>query len=225
MGHRQLDFFKANWKMRYVHGGVLRQKKSGRGPRPLSTKDPLHIVFKCHRQHLREGSLRGAKSFTIVKLIIKKYSVKFFVKIEQISIQGDHIHLLVRCGRRSKYHSFFRVCAGQIAQVFQREGLLRKPIQAEKVNSKKTMTDTPIDITPPRLWMYRPFSRIVKSWKGFKIVREYILLNEKEALGQIRYQKQRLRGLSAGDWQILYSSVFLGFSNTKKPKVIWAFLS
>jgi hypothetical protein len=47
------------------------------------------------------------------------------------------------------------------------------------------------------LWKYRPFTRVVRGFKAYKIVRDYIQLNEKEATGEIRYSKQRLRGLRA----------------------------
>ncbi len=60
-------------------------------------------------------------------------------------------------------------------------------------------------IDTPKLWKYRPFSRVVKGWKSYKIVRNYIQLNEKEVLGKIKYQKNRLRGLSTADWQILWA--------------------
>jgi hypothetical protein len=84
------------------------------------------------------------------------------------------------------------VFAGQIAQRFESKGWL--------------VTDTP---TRPqkgtRLWIYRPFSRVVRGWKAYQTVRDYIQLNEKEATGEIRYKKNRLRGLSAGEWEILWA--------------------
>ena len=121
----------------------------------------------------------------------------FFVRVEQVSIQGNHIHILIRATRRSRYHHFFRVVSGQIAQVFEKEGLLCV---------EKKMTDTPkIDVNKKGLWMYRPFSRVVKGRRGYRIVRDYIQLNEKEALGVIPYRKERLRGLSMSEWQLLWS--------------------
>jgi hypothetical protein len=46
---------------------------------------------------------------------------------------------------------------------------------------------------------------VVKGWKAYQIVRNYIQLNEKEALGEIAYKKDRLRGLSMSEWNILWS--------------------
>jgi hypothetical protein len=46
---------------------------------------------------------------------------------------------------------------------------------------------------------------VVRGFKAYKIVRDYIQLNEKEATGEIRYSKYRLRGLLAEDLSRLWS--------------------
>jgi len=56
-----------------------------------------------------------------------------------------------------------------------------------------------------KLWRHRPFTRVVKGWRAYNIVRDYIQLNEKEALGDIPYRAERLRGLSSSDREILWS--------------------
>ena len=187
--HKQLSLIQSLGKFQYNHGGVLRQKRRGRKHRPLSSKAAVHLVLKARREVLKESSFRGRKSFSLSQQILKKYARRFFVKIEQLSIQGDHIHLLIRCSRRSQFHAFFRVSAGQIAQVFQKQNLL---------SVGASVTDTP-SAAPARLWKYRPFTRVVKSFTALKIVRNYIQLNEQEALGKIRYAKDRLKGLSSVD--------------------------
>ena len=42
----------------------------------------------------------------------------------------------------------------------------------------------------------RPFTRIVRGFKAYKIVWNYIRLNQLEAAGVIPYQKARLKNLS-----------------------------
>lgn len=68
------------------------------------------------------------------------------------------------------------------------------------------MTDTPENVvTKKKLWKYRPFSRVVVGgFRALKMIWDYVQLNEKEALGKISYRKERLRGLSLADWQILW---------------------
>jgi putative transposase len=220
IGHqqKQQSLFQTNWSHLFSHGGVLRKKKLGRGQRPLSCKEPLHLVFKVDRLRLRSRSLRSSQGFLLILQIIKKYSLRFQVKIEQLSVQGDHIHILLRAPRRSRYHFFFRVVAGQIAQRFEREGLLIGGLKS----AEKQMTDTPakpqgspkntggrpqqapIHGSGTGLWKYRPFTRVVRGWRAYRIVRDYIQLNEKEICGKIPYQKARLRGLSNQDWLKLW---------------------
>jgi putative transposase len=224
IGHRQQQqsLFKTNWSHRFSHGGVLRQKKLGRGQRPLSCKEPLHLVFKVDRLRLRHRSLRSNQSFPLILHIIKKYSERFQVKIEQLSVQGDHIHILLRAPRRSRYHFFFRVVAGQIAQRFDNEGLLvggitgiekqmtGTPAKSQQTNSKTSQKNAgggsqqAYQGSGTKLWKYRPFTRVVRGWRANRIVRDYIQLNEKEICGKIPYQKARLRGLSNQDWQRLW---------------------
>jgi putative transposase len=160
MGHaRQRSFFKSN-KFQYQHGGELRRKRAGRGKRPLSTKDALHVVFKMNREAHRPG-LRNYKSYALSMRVIDRYAKRFFIKVIQISIQGNHIHALIRAHKRSLFHHFFRVVAGQIAQ-----GLGRHVADTPKDAQKKVT-----------FWKYRPFSRVVKSWTAEKTVRNYIQLN------------------------------------------------
>ena len=197
----QTSFLKSTGVHALSHGGSLRNQRKGRGQRPLSCKESLHIVFKLDRRRLRSKSLRAHKPFALSQAILKRYAKKFFIKIEQVSIQGDHIHALVRTSQRSFFHHFFRVTSGQIAQQFQKQGLL------VSATYKKSVTDTPGKSATKRkkLWIYRPFSRVVKGFKAYKIVRNYIQLNEQEARGIIKYSKLRLRGLSNEEWEILWS--------------------
>lgn len=180
----QTSFGKPHWQFQYNHGGSLRKRRRGRKARPLSTHAPVHLVFKAERKFLKRG-FRSPLGFKICQEVIKSYSKRFYIKIEQLAICGDHIHLLIRLRRRSLGQNFFRVVAGQIAQNLKNNGFW--------------VTDT------QGVWKFRPFTRVVVGWKAYRIVRDYVQLNAKEAAGEIRYSKERLRGLSAGDWQILWS--------------------
>ncbi len=164
----------SHWKFRYCHGGTLRKSSKGRGARPLSTRDPIHLVFKINKTAIAKG-LRSPRNFDLINALLKKYARRFFIKIEQLSIQRDHIHLLIRGGRRSALQSFFRVVAGQFAQCL--TDTFTKRHEGEKI------------------WKHRPFTRVVRGFKSYIIVRDYIQLNELEVLGR-PYSKTRLRGLT-----------------------------
>jgi REP element-mobilizing transposase RayT len=215
---KQFSLFKTNRKHQFNYGGTLRNLRKGRGQRPLSCSEPLHLVFKLNKDRLKTKTLRSSRNFKLVNQIMQKYSQKFFIKIEQVSIQSDHIHCLLRTSRRSHFHYFFRVVAGQIAQQFENLELLNSPtpicpkslpavmpktlLKMKKEEVQSSVTDTPRAAL--RLWKYRPFSRVVRGYKAYLIVRDYIQLNEKEVMGVIRYSKNRLKGLSLGDWELLW---------------------
>ncbi len=193
---QKFDFEKIHWKFRFSHGGVLRNSRKGRGARPLSGKEPLHLVMKVNKECLR-GGLRTYRRYFLIHKIIDRYSRKFFVRIEQVSIQSDHVHFLIRCQRRTQYQNFFRVVCGQIAQQFQKQGLLSFTRSRIGKNS--------VTGTLQKLWKYRPFTRVIRGWKAYNTVRNYVQLNEQEILGNIPYRKQRLRGLSSNEWEILWT--------------------
>ncbi|MES3039032.1 MAG: transposase [Bdellovibrionota bacterium] len=181
---KQNEFLKEHWNFRFSHGGELRKRRGGRKSRPLSRKDPIHLVFKMNIIAVPKG-LRHPRNFRIIHEVVKRYGRRFFVRTDQISIQRDHIHLLVRSSRRHLYQHFFKVVAGQIAQ---------------RVTRTPNHTYEGV-----RVWKYRPFTRVVKGWKAYKIIRNYIQLNELEAKGSIRYRKQRLKGLTADQIQSLWA--------------------
>ena len=210
---KQLTFKTTSWKHRDRHGGELRKLRAGRKMRALSTKDPIHLVLKANRETIR-GGLRFYKRYFLIQKLVRIYSKKFFVKIEQVTIQGDHIHMLIRISKRSLCQSFLRVLSGQIAQQFMNQGLTTTQTKEMFVTDtlisgtssvmtgtpftaeKSGVTDSPKEPSTKRLWKYRPFTRVVKGWKAYRIVRDYISLNEAEALGIIAYSKKRLRALS-----------------------------
>ncbi len=186
-----------------THGGVLRNRRKGRSMRPLSTKQPAHLVFKINRSALKKG-LRHPKNFTLVSQLFKTYGKHFFIRIEQLSIQNDHIHCLIRAPKRQLYLNFFRVVTGQIAQRLQ--VVTDTPTdKAGAAGARNNPKQRHVNLPNMKLWKHRPFSRVVRGLRAYKIVRNYIQLNEQEALGIIRYNKNRLKGLSSFEWQLLWS--------------------
>ena len=209
-GHRQESLFKTNWKHRLSYGGQLRKKKLGRTARPLSSRESIHLVLKAQKDSLRTGTLRSPYSRAIIQRITKTYALRFHIKIEQYSIQGDHIHFLIRAPRRFGYQYFFRVIAGQIAQQFQSAGVLKKPMTGTPRGPQASTKSCPNTgqkncESSTGLWMHRPFTRVVRGHRAYKIVRDYVQLNECEIRGVIRYNKRRLKGLSMADWRLLWS--------------------
>ncbi len=200
---KQTSFLTSKTNHQFSHGGELRSKRAGRGQRPLSTKEPLHVVFKVNKSTLKLKTLRGPKEFRCLHQILKKYAQRFLVKIEQISVQNDHIHLLIRTSRRSQFHHFFRVCSGQISQQFRRLGFLKFKYVTDTHKTHNSHSTA----NKLNFWKHRPFSRVIRGFKAYKVVKNYIQLNEKEAMGLIPYRKTRLKGLSLAEWSILWGRI------------------
>ncbi len=66
---QQIDFEKIHWKYRYSHGGQLRNSRRGRNARPLTSKAPIHLVFKANKQVLQTGFRSYRRYFLIQKLL------------------------------------------------------------------------------------------------------------------------------------------------------------
>jgi putative transposase len=202
---KQTSFFKSNWRHQLCHGGTLRQTRKGRNSRPLSTREPLHCVFKINSNQFKLRGLRHFQSFRLIHEIVDQYAKHFRVGVEQISIQQDHLHLLIRTRRRSQFHHFFRVVAGQIAQRFEKKFWIVTDTPKDPQKGTKRQTSKGLKRKSTGLWKFRPYSRVVRGFKAYKTVRDYIQLNEQEALRKIPYRKERLRGLSMRDWEILWA--------------------
>jgi REP element-mobilizing transposase RayT len=99
------------------------------------------------------------------------------------SIQGNHIHFLIRVGNRTRFQSFARVLAGQIAQ---------------------QVTGTHHEAKERAFWEHRPWTRIVKGWRAYQVAKAYVRLNEQEALVRIPYQEKRLAGLAPKDFELIW---------------------
>ena len=184
----QFKFDSKNLNYSLAHGGELRKKRSGRGARPLSSKEPLHLVIKGTLAR-KEWSFRLPKNHKIVSELIYKLSNLYGIRIEQKAIANDHIHFVLRVKNRALYKRFIRRLSGQIAQ----------RVVTDAQTSAKSLKALGL-----KFFKHRPFSRVVRGRKAHQTVIIYVKLNEQEALGNIPYRKRRTRGLEPDDWHHLW---------------------
>jgi REP element-mobilizing transposase RayT len=158
---KQLSLLKAT---KTFGGDLLKRKR--KGFRPLNSKRPLHLVLRSQAV-LKLGSFH--KHNRLVKTLLATYSKKYNLRVYDVAICTNHIHLVVRFGDRGEFQNFLRVFCGQVAQ---------------KISSTKGF------------WLHRPFTRILEWGKDFKQALKYVTQNELEAHGIIHYQvrKTRYRG-------------------------------
>ncbi|MGE3756316.1 MAG: transposase [Pseudobdellovibrionaceae bacterium] len=184
----QLKFNSKIYNTCLAYGGELRKKRKGRGARPLSSREPIHLVLKGTLAK-KEWSFRLPKNHKTVSELIYRLSNLYGIRIDQKAIMGDHIHFVLRMKNRALYKRFIRRLCGRLAQTV-----------TDAQNSTKSLKQAGL-----RFFKHRPFSRVVRGYKPFKAVIIYVKLNEQEALGNIPYRKSRTRGLDLHEWVHLWS--------------------
>ena len=171
---KQLSFIdKAFKKQPDCFGGSLLKGNNPNTKRPLESKLPIHLVLRAKR-----GGMRQPKIFGKVSEIVKKTSTKHGMRVYKSSNNGNHIHMAVKLSSVRRWPGFIRELCGRIAS------LMRENKVTEKGES---------------YWLYRPYTRIVRSWKrAYKDLLDYIELNFLEAEGMIRRKETKtLKGLRA----------------------------
>ena len=106
MRPQQLQLFsQADHRSRREHGGDVRKGKR-KLARPLSPKQPLHLV-------LRSSKARGAWSFLrhkgVLHLLVHDTAERYGIKVFRYENVGNHLHLVVQGRRRSRLRAFLRV--------------------------------------------------------------------------------------------------------------------
>lgn len=179
---QQIDFFnsKSQFGKRAVHGGSERPSDR-KYKRPLSTKDHTHLILRSSKSKGTQ-SFRSAKNLKKIEEILQKQARLAHVQLDRFSINSNHLHLLILFKRREFYFRFVRAISGLIArQILGVErGTARQYLSPEQRENKKLMTG---------FWDARPFTRIVKWGKAYFTLARYILRNELEAIGFIKYQR------------------------------------
>jgi hypothetical protein len=161
---KQLDLLK---KENSAYGGELMKTRAGRSrPRPLSTRETLHLV-------LRSSKAKGGWSFATARnrkeihSITARFSRKYGVRVLSYANVGNHLHFHVKLANRYLYAPFIRALTGAIAMAV--TGCSRwRPLRG---------------IAKGKFWDYRPFTRVVRSFRAFLNLKDYIRINELEGYG------------------------------------------
>ncbi len=158
------------------HGGSLHVGRR-RTRRPLSTKEPIHLVLKSD---FATGARQLTEHRQIFERVLKKAARLYRIRVYGKGLARTHIHLVILGKRRIDLQNFFRVLAGHIAQ----EILSQHPIQNHEAGTAPREREN-------RFWQLRIYSKIVSWGQEFKYVLNYVLQNALEAIGAIRYKKRR----------------------------------
>jgi REP element-mobilizing transposase RayT len=162
---QQLSFFPPLQK--FFGGSLMRGVRKKQ--RPLAFKRPLHIVLRSSKARGDKALLDYRNRHRIEKWL-KDFARRNQVRIYEIAINWNHLHLLARFVSRAAYNKFIRSLTGTLPK-----GVLgfRDP------------TET--------FWDDRPFTRIVEWGRDYNRVKDYVMQNVLEALGLVSYQKRNQR--------------------------------
>ena len=165
---KQAEFMNQKYPLQY--GGILRNKAKNRGARPLSSKDTLHLVMRSS-QAKKDYSFRNPKHFAKLGLLIQNFSKTKGVQILSLANVGNHLHLQIKITNRTLYKAWIRGLSSAIAMLIAGQ----KGLADLKKQNKK-------------FWDYRPFTRVVRSFRAFLNLKDYIEINQLEGVGVNRIQ-------------------------------------
>lgn len=145
-------------------GGSLCRTRRGRTARPMSAKHPVHIVLRSSKAKGAQ-SLRHHSRINHVNRLFASICKDHGVRVHEYANVGNHIHALVKIPNRQVYLRWIRKLTARIACL--------------ATGAKKGTR------SEGKFWDFRPYTRIVKGWRGFKIARDYVYLNHLEAIGVV----------------------------------------
>lgn len=175
----------SKFSSRKEHGGTISVGRR-RKQRPLSIKTPLHLVLRSDFAFGRRSLIRHRP---LIEKIVSKAKKRFYIRVYEIAVVSNHIHILIKGHTRQDLQNFFRVVAGHIAQ----EILRQFPISAgERLSAGGAPKPHKVREKENRFWQTRIYSRIVSWGREYLNVKKYVIQNELEALGIIPY-KQRTK--------------------------------
>jgi hypothetical protein len=97
---KQLQLFKADLR---VFGGQLLHGKR-RKPRPLSTKEPIHLVMRsswCGKNGaMGTNSFLNPRNKGAIHNLIQGTAKAYGIRIYQVALMSNHLHFVIRISHR-----------------------------------------------------------------------------------------------------------------------------
>ena len=159
------QLLRKDFKISYEFGGDLNKGKR-KTARPITTKKPMHLVF---RSDYAKGELSLLRHEKLIKTVLTKQSKRFYIKIYNLAINSNHLHFCTYAKTRQGFKNFLRAFSGELAK-----SLLKR-------TKKKT----------ENFWTKVVYSRIIEWGRALKIVNYYINQNTLEARGLIPYTPRK----------------------------------
>lgn len=169
---KRQEYLSQELRPKFEFGGSLLKNSHAKEKRPISTKQPMHLVLRSSMAvgalSLRSNRVRGP-----IERRIRSYCQKFGVRLYEFANVGNHLHLLIKLGNRFTFAKFIKAVTGVIARLV---------LGAQRGSAKGQ-----------KFWDQRPYSRIVAWKRGYQIVKDYVIQNHLEAIGMIPYTPRAAR--------------------------------
>jgi REP element-mobilizing transposase RayT len=175
----------ANEKSAY--GGDLLKTRAGRKHgRPLSTRETMHLVLRSTKAK-GEWSFRKPRNEAHVNRIVDKFAVTYGVRVISMANVGNHLHMQIKLTNRFTYKPFIRAITAAIAMAVTGRNRWTQRQNCPKSQSRQSqsvqISKKPIS---NKFWDYRPYTRVVESFKAWLNLRDYIRINQLEGAGYSR---------------------------------------
>jgi REP element-mobilizing transposase RayT len=210
---KQLSFIKPTRK--FFGGALLHGKR--KSIRPLSSKEAIHFVLRS-QWAMGPDSFLAVRNRKAIERIIRRFALRFGVRVYRQSINSNHIHLLLRITNRLLYRAFIKAVSGKIAsqvmgqqsfKLFRQSRLTGKQLLpmtkkarrvavryakatvSESAMNSESVTNLEAGDGAKGFWQFRPFSRVVHWGNDFKTCTKYLKQNVLEAFGFAPYKPRK----------------------------------
>ena len=186
-------------KEKSAYGGDLLKTRAGRRRgRPISTRDTMHLVLRSTKAK-GDWSFRKPKNAACVNRIIDKFAVIYSVRVISMANVGNHLHMQIKLSNRFTYKPFIRAVTAAIAMAITgrnrwtaetreqgRAGTQAHGSAGKQAQGTAGTLENRGSVRREKFWDYRPFTRIVESFKALLNLKDYIKINQLEGEGYNR---------------------------------------
>jgi len=160
--------------------------------RPLSTKEDIHLVLKSHVARGRYSLIYQEK---LIIALAHSLGAKIGVKVKDIVVMSNHVHLKIKILSRRAFHSFIKAFTSLIVRrIFK---IKRNASSSELAKIRKFQSG---------FFSGRPFTRIIARGKRcFRVIQNYFELNALEKKGINKAQGRAL--LAAPSTNLSYTQL------------------
>ncbi len=157
-----------------AYGGELFKSRKGRlKPRPVDTKNAMHLVLRSSRATGDMSFLRK-KNKEAIELIVAKFSDRYGIKIKSLVNVGNHLHFHVQIKKSSNYTPFIRAVTSAIAMAIAGKNRWTRSGQKRE-----------------KFWDHRPFTRTIVS-RGTLGEKDFQQINELEGIKKSKVQAKAM---------------------------------